>query len=60
LKALKCLEDLSLRNTHVTDAGLAHLKGLTTLQKLGLTDTKVTDAGIDDLQRALPSLQVAR
>jgi Leucine-rich repeat (LRR) protein len=60
LRGLANLRELYLGGTEVTDAGLSHLKGLTTLQKVGLSDTKVTDAGIDDLQQALPSLQVAR
>ena len=45
------------KNTQVTDAGLAHLRGLTGLQLLGLGNTLVTDAGLVYVQR-LTSLRV--
>ena len=45
---------LSLDDTQITDAGLAHLRGLTALQTLYLHDMKVTDAGVKKLQEALP------
>ncbi len=54
------LEGLFLNGTSVTDAGLAHLKSLTQLRQLSVFDTHVSDAGIDDLQEALPHLQIYR
>jgi hypothetical protein len=38
-----------LDGTHVTDAGLAHLKGLANLSELYLGGTQVTDAGLVQL-----------
>jgi hypothetical protein len=40
------LEDLQLKGSEVTDAGLAFLSGLTGLKRLLLRETKVTDAGL--------------
>jgi len=39
---------------------LQYLKGLTQLQWLFLDGTKVTDAGVQDLQKALPKLEILR
>ena len=36
--------------THITDAGLVHLKGLTNLETLHLSDTPITDAGLLHLE----------
>ena len=41
---------VDLRNTQVTDAGLAQLKRLTNLKTLGLSWTQVTDAGLVHLE----------
>ena len=54
------LTELSLKHTKVTDAGLVHLAGLTKLQLLWLEGTAVTAAGIEQLQRALPNVQIHR
>jgi internalin A len=43
------LGQLSLANTQVGDAGVAHLKGLTSLRILFLGDSKVTDKAANDL-----------
>jgi len=43
----------NLNETHVTDAGLEHLKGLTSLRYLVITGTQVTDAGVEKLQKTL-------
>ena len=40
------LRSVDLRDTQVTDAGLACLHGLTQLEWLGLGNTQVTDAGL--------------
>ena len=53
------LEQLGLRGTQVTDAGLAHLKSLTKLESLDLQDTQVTDASVAELQKALPKCYIA-
>jgi Leucine-rich repeat (LRR) protein len=44
------LELLSLWDTHVTDAGLQHLKGLINLERLYLEGTQVTDAGLEHIK----------
>ena len=45
------LQELSLTETQITDAGLVHLQVLTLLQDLSLRDTQVTDAGLIHLKR---------
>jgi Leucine-rich repeat (LRR) protein len=51
LKGLSNLEYLDISSTHVTDAGLAHLRGLKKLQQLGLADCPgISDAGIAHLK----------
>jgi hypothetical protein len=50
LKRLSSLRYLSLDKAHVSDEGLAHLKGLTQLVYLSLLDTQVTDAGLVHLK----------
>ena len=57
---LKSLSNINLEFTHVTDAGLVHLKGLTNLAELNLLNTQVTDVGVSELQQALPNLKIAR
>jgi hypothetical protein len=47
---------LKIANTHVTDAGLAHLKGLTGLKRLLLGDAPITDKGLEHL-RGLTNLE---
>ena len=47
---------MSLSNTKVTDAGLAHLKGLPSLTTLDLRRTQITDAGLEHL-KGLTNLQ---
>ena len=54
------LVELSLKHTQVTDAGLDHLTGLTKLELLWLEESSVTDAGVQNLQRALPNVQIHR
>ena len=46
LKEIKKLQNLSLRATAVTDAGMKELKELKGLEWLILDDTKVTDKGL--------------
>jgi hypothetical protein len=57
LKDLKNLKELSLKQTDVTDAGLAHLHSLTGLRKLNCGGTGVTPGGLKSLRQALPNLQ---
>jgi hypothetical protein len=47
---LSRLEFLSLNNTAITDAGLAHLTGLTRLRQLELWHTQTGDAGLASLK----------
>jgi internalin A len=60
LKGLTKLEYLYLERTPITDKGLAHLYGLTRLRSLDLSSTHVTDAGVQQLQQALPNLEIER
>lgn len=46
------LKNLSLGNTNVTDAGLAHLAGCTSLEWLDVSRTKTTDKGLARLSQA--------
>ena len=45
LKGLTNLSELDLNGTHVTDAGLAHLKGLTKIASLYLTTLRSPTPG---------------
>jgi hypothetical protein len=47
---------LTLTDTRITNAGLAHLERLSSLRYLSLQDTSVTDAGLAHLE-GLPNLQ---
>jgi hypothetical protein len=60
LEGLKNLLELNLKATHVTDAGLKYFKGLTNLRTLYLEGTKVTDKGVNQLQKALPEVEIQR
>ncbi len=55
---LKNIINLSLKNTQLTDAGLARLTVLTKLGDLQVSDTKVTEEGIAAFQKALPKCRV--
>jgi DNA-binding response OmpR family regulator len=57
LASLQDLRFLSLAETQVGDAGLAHLQSLTHLQELHLDHTAVTDEGLR-LLATLPSLEI--
>jgi hypothetical protein len=58
LAGLQQLQSLDLQSTWVTDAGLKHLAGLKRLRTLLLQRTQVTAAAQDDLQKALPKLDI--
>jgi hypothetical protein len=60
LGVLDRLEILSLWSTQVSDSGLKHLKALRRLRSLNLVNTRVTAAGAQELERALPGLEVLR
>jgi internalin A len=51
---------LNLNRTHVTDAGLVHLKGLTKLHVLEIVGTQVTEEGAKELEQALPLMMSYR
>jgi CheY-like chemotaxis protein len=57
LASLHDLRFLSLAETRVGDAGLAHLQSLTNLQELHLDHTDVTDEGLK-LLTSLPNLEI--
>lgn len=50
LQAFPQLEWLSLNDTPITDAGLAHVRGLNKLKTLGLAGTRITDKGLGCLK----------
>lgn len=56
LKGFASLEELNLRGTKVTDAGIKRLRVLKQLRSLNLTATNLTDAGIAELM-AFPHLE---
>jgi CheY-like chemotaxis protein len=57
LSSLNDLRFLSLAETRVGDAGLAHLQSLTRLQELHLDHSDITDAGLKCLT-GLPNLEI--
>jgi CheY-like chemotaxis protein len=57
LASLHDLRFLSLAETRVGDAGLAHLESLASLQELHLDHTEITDEGLKRLA-ALPNLEI--
>jgi DNA-binding response OmpR family regulator len=57
VRSLDDLRFLSLAETRITDAGVAHLARLRGLEELHLDDTEVGDAGLETLA-ALPGLRV--
>lgn len=60
LSGLTGLRKLVLWGTRVTDAGLVHLHALAGLREIDLEDTPVSVAGVEDLQRALPDVEIVR
>ena len=52
------LQDLSLVDTQITDAGLKHLEALTRLGHLYLHGSQVTDEGVEKLKQALPECKI--
>ncbi|HUT13695.1 MAG TPA: leucine-rich repeat domain-containing protein [Thermoguttaceae bacterium] len=58
LKGLTRIEELDLRFTQITDAGLDQLKGLANLRSLNLSRTQVTEEGVRRLQQALPNCEI--
>jgi len=57
LASLHDLRFLSLAETRIGDAGLAHLESLASLQELHLDHTEITDEGLKRLA-ALPNLEI--
>ena len=47
LKELPQLEELSLRDTEMSDLGVVHLAGLRALKKLDLSSTMLADSALD-------------
>lgn len=60
LQELPKLQRIHLWGTKITDAGLIYLERLSELQTLDVSDTKVTEAGCQELQKALPNLEIIR
>jgi len=58
LSTLRNLEELELYRTHVSDAGIVQLAGLKRLQVLRLVSSHVTAEGAQELQKALPDLEI--
>jgi hypothetical protein len=55
--SLEHLEELSLTDLNITDAGLAHLTGLESLKFLDLSGTRITDASLRMLATEFPALE---
>lgn len=55
----KSLCSVTLNDSDLTDAGLAHFQKLPSLRHVIVKNTKVTAAGIQELRRALPSTFIA-
>jgi hypothetical protein len=60
LTKLPKIQDVSLTNIAISDAGLVHLAKLKSLKAVSLKNTKVTDAGVAELQKALPNCDIQR
>ena len=60
LSRLPILETLSLDATDVSDGCIPLLKRLRNLRELSLRGTRVSEAGVEELERAIPGLQVTR
>lgn len=58
-KSLKNLKWVSLKQSRVTDAGLAQVKGITTLETLEIESLLITDAGLLNLY-GLPNLRILK
>ncbi|HEX5442302.1 MAG TPA: leucine-rich repeat domain-containing protein [Pirellulales bacterium] len=54
------LEELSLRDTGVSDVAVPAIATMKHLQKLDLRRSEVTEAGAERLRRALPNCKVMR
>jgi hypothetical protein len=52
------LRELSVHDTPVSDAGIAHLAKLTGLESLNVEGTSVSAAGVAALQKALPRCKI--
>jgi len=52
------LQELNLGSTHITDAGLPHLKGFVKLNLLNLVGTHVSSDSVKALQSALPQVVI--
>jgi hypothetical protein len=50
LEGLTSLENLTIDEYRITDAGLAHLGRLIDLKRLDLSDTDISDAGLVHLE----------
>lgn len=57
IASLNDLEELTLTNMNITDAGLARLARLPKLKRLDLSGTKVTDASLPLLETRFPALE---
>jgi hypothetical protein len=58
LPGLSEIRSMNLGRTRITDAGMVHLACLKNLKVLNLHGTQVTDQGKNELQKALPELEI--
>lgn len=60
LVKLPRVEDITLTDIAISDAGLVHLARWKSLKAVSLQNTKVTDAGVSELQKELPDCRISR
>ena len=60
LAKLPRIQDVTLTDIAISDAGLVHLARLKSLKAVSLKNTKVTDAGVAELQKELPGCRISR
>jgi hypothetical protein len=60
LRKLVNLENLYLKGSRITDAGLLQLAELPKLKSLSLDDTEVTSEGVAEFKKIRPNCKVGR
>jgi len=58
LGAARSLESLALRDTVISDRGIAAISSLKSLKRLWIERTRITEKGVEALQAALPDCEI--